>query len=90
MRKFLRKKANGDNEAREKRDELMAELKEAGEAIDAVYTNLSYVVDPDMIDCCIYELNALQLRYKIILNQVKEQDARACMALNNLQKSADI
>lgn len=90
MKIFFRQKKNRESAEREKIDELMEELKEARDAIDAVYTNLSYVVEPDMIDCCIYELNALQLRHKIILNQVKEQEARACMAVKNTEKTADI
>ena len=36
------------------------------------YTNLENVVDTEIIDCLIYELNATQIRYKVILNQVKE------------------
>lgn len=58
----------------EKRKELLMELDEAKNAINAIYTNFSYIVEPDMIDCCIYELNALQLRYKILLNQVKNEE----------------
>lgn len=28
------------------------------------YNNLENVVDPDLIDCYIYELNSVQMRYK--------------------------
>lgn len=90
MRFFLKQKSSRENVEREKIDELMAELKEARDAMDAIYTNLSYVVEPDMIDCCIYELNALQLRHKIILNQVKEQEASACMTVKKHKSTADI
>lgn len=71
-------------------EELLTELKETREAMDAIYKNLAYVVEPDMIDCCIYELNAVQLRHKIILNQVKSQEVRACMAVKESRRSADI
>ena len=74
---IFRDKKKEKDEQEVKRNELLVELKEAKDAMNAVYQNLSYVVDNDMIDCCIYELNALQLRYKIILNQVKDQEARA-------------
>lgn len=90
--KFIFKDRNKEdkNEEINKKNELLKELKQAREAIDAVYTNLSYVVEPDMIDCCIYELNALQIRYKIILNEVKAQEARACMSVKESPESADI
>ena len=51
--KFIFKDRNKEdkNEEINKKNELLEELKQAREAIDAVYTNLSYVVEPDMIDC---------------------------------------
>ena len=52
--------------------QLLLELKETQNALDTAYANLSYVVEPELIDCCIYELNAIQLRYKFILSQVKK------------------
>ena len=54
--------------------QLLLELKETQNALDTAYANLSYVVEPELIDCCIYELNAIQLRYKFILSQVKKVD----------------
>lgn len=96
MKLLFRDKGLDKNEKEElntqtsRRTELMEELKQARDAMEAVYSNLSYVIEPDMIDCCIYELNALQLRYKIILNQMKAEEARACMSLKNSEGSADI
>lgn len=55
----------------EKRLELLEELKEVQSDMDRTYANLSNVIDEELIDCLIYELNATQIRYKIILNQVK-------------------
>lgn len=51
--------------------QLLRELEATKTAMDTAYANLSYVVEPELIDCCIYELNAVQLRYKFILSQVK-------------------
>ena len=56
------------------RQELLRELEVTKNALDTAYANLSYVVEPELIDCCIYELNAIQLRYKFILSQVKKVD----------------
>ena len=36
------------------------------------YNNLENVVDPDLIDCYIYELNSVQMRYKFLLARIKK------------------
>lgn len=51
---------------------LIDELKEVRDDMNRAYTNLENVVDDELIDCLIYELNATQIRYKVILNQVKK------------------
>ncbi len=59
----------------EKKLRLLEELKEVQSEMDRTSVNLSNVVDEELIDCLIYELNATQIRYKVILNQVKEMNA---------------
>lgn len=66
------------------REELLRELEATKNAMETAYANLSYVVEPELIDCCIYELNAVQLRYKFILSQVKDYEALSYG--NNLSK----
>lgn len=61
------------NAEKKKREELQKELQEVQKALDRAYENFSYVVEPELIDCCIYELNAGQMRYKFLLKQMKEQ-----------------
>ena len=58
--------------AKRKKEELMQELKEVQKSLDRAYENFSYVVDPELIDCCIYELNAGQMRYKFLMRKMKE------------------
>ena len=41
--------------------------------IDA-YRNLENVIDPDLIDCYIYELNSVQMRYKFLLASIKKME----------------
>ena len=55
-----------------KKQVLMKELYIVQNDMERTYTNLENVVDTEIIDCLIYELNATQIRYKVILNQVKE------------------
>ncbi len=38
------------------------------------YKNFENVIDPDLIDSCIYEMNSLQLKYKFLLRKLKETD----------------
>lgn len=55
-------------------DALLDEIRKTKLALESAYSNFENVVDPDLIDCCIYEVNAVQLRYKFLLKQAKEQD----------------
>lgn len=67
-----RKLKKESEKARRKKEELMQELKEVQKSLDRAYENFSYVVDPELIDCCIYELNAGQMRYKFLMRKMKE------------------
>lgn len=55
-------------------DALLDEIRKTKLALESAYSNFENVVDPDLIDCCIYEVNAVQLRYKFLLKQAKEHD----------------
>lgn len=68
------KKKKAKNDMSDNKKQLLEELRETKNAMDTAYANLSYVVEPELIDCCIYELNAIQLRYKFILSQVKNSE----------------
>ena len=43
---------------------LRSEMEKTRQALDSAYAGFDYAVDPDMIDCYIYEINALHKRYK--------------------------
>jgi hypothetical protein len=64
MRFFLKKMPPKD-------DHLMKEIDQTKIALEAAYSNFQNVVDPDLIDSCIYQLNAVQNRYRFLLKQVK-------------------
>ncbi len=64
MKLFSRKKPPRE-------DLLIKEINKTKHALDAAYSQFEYVVDPDLIDSCIYELNAIQNRYKYLLKQAK-------------------
>ncbi|MDF2542596.1 MAG: hypothetical protein K0S47_2314 [Herbinix sp.] len=67
MRFFSKKKTPKD-------DYLINEINKTKLAMEAAYSNFENVVDPDLIDCCIFELNAVQKRYKFLLKQAKAAD----------------
>ena len=43
-------------------------------ALENAYLGFDNVTDPDLIDCYIYELNAVMKRYKFLLDQAAEMD----------------
>lgn len=51
---------------------LVREINMTRAALEAAYSNLDNVTDPDLIDCCIYQVNCEQLRYRYLLQKAKE------------------
>ena len=68
MNRIIKKSVFGD-----KRYELLLEdLDRTKHDLDSAYTNLSNAVEPDLIDCYIYEVQSVQMRYKFLLGRVKQ------------------
>ncbi len=67
MKLFSRKK-------RPHEDLLIKEINKTKLALEAAYSQFEYVVDPDLIDSCIFELNAIQNRYKYLIKQAKASE----------------
>ena len=53
---------------------LKDDLHQTARALQDAYNNLENVVDPDLIDCYIYEWNAAQLRYQFLLRKFKNME----------------
>ena len=53
---------------------LKDDLLQTTRALQDAYNNLENVIDPDLIDCYIYELNSVQMRYKFLLASIKKLD----------------
>lgn len=51
---------------------LLDDLKRTKSDLELAYANFENEVDPDLIDSCIYQVNAVQLRYKFLLGKVKQ------------------
>ncbi len=68
---FIAKKRNPPK----KEDFLKKALLEAQQNFENAYKGLANVNDPDLIDSYIYEINAANLRYKVLLRDVKTLDS---------------
>ena len=53
---------------------LLSELEKTKWALDSAQSNFENVVEPDLIDCYIYELQAIQMRYKFLLEKAKQSN----------------
>ena len=49
------------------------EIEKVKAQMDAAYSNFQNAVDPDLIDCCIFESNAAWKKYRFLLRQAKGQ-----------------
>lgn len=56
---------------------LINDIQRTAQDLQDAYRNLENVIDPDLIDCYIYELNSVQMRYKFLLTSLKKYDACA-------------
>ncbi len=59
------------------RQALQAQIEQPRHRIDSVRNHFEQVVDPTLIDCYIYELNAAQLRYQFLLRRFKSLEVDA-------------
>ncbi len=53
------------------REALKEEIEQIRHTLDCARNHFEQVVDPTLIDCYIYELNAAQLRYQFLLRRFK-------------------
>lgn len=58
----------------QERQALLKEIETTKQAHAVALSNLENITDPDLIDCYIYELNAVQVRYKFLLRLAKKNN----------------
>ncbi len=71
------KRRNPNKETDPRRQQLLDDLQKTKYALDCAYSNFENVVDPDLVDCSIYELKAVQMRYRFLLKQAELLDTTA-------------
>lgn len=57
-----------------RKQQLLEDIRKTKFALDCAYSNFENVVDPDLVDCSIYELKAVQMRYRFLLRQAELLD----------------
>lgn len=55
-------------------EQLLEDIRKTKLALDTAHSNFENALDPDLIDCCIYELNAVQKRYAFLLKQAQKSN----------------
>ena len=56
-------------------NELLREIERVKLQMENAYTNFQCAMDPDLIDCYIYESNAAWKRYRFLLRLAKKEKA---------------
>lgn len=69
---FILPKSSKTKNINQSYHDLMKDIAATKSALDIAYSNFENVVDPDLIDCYIYEMNAVQKRYKVLLERAKQ------------------
>ena len=60
----------------EERRQLLEGMRDTRAQLNHAYAQFNLYSDPDLVDACVYEINALQSRYSYFVRQVKQLDAR--------------
>lgn len=75
--------------------DLDEDIKKTRYALEIAYAGFDNAIEPDLIDCYIYEINSLMKRYNHLmelsaLKQVREQAAKAEAAKSGLHQKPSI
>ena len=71
---FASKKNAFSREQKREISELIRQIELSKTAVLSAQNQFEQVVDPTLIDCYIYELNAAQLRYQFLLRNLKKRE----------------
>ena len=72
--KFGRRKQGGPEE--EGRRQLMEEMAHTRLLLNQAYADFNVHSDPDLVDSCVYTINALRSRYSYLVRQFKRLECR--------------
>ena len=58
----------------ETKEDLLEDLKKTRYALEVAYSGFDNVTDHDLIDCYIYQVNAILKRYKFLLEKINMKE----------------
>lgn len=61
----------------EERHQLLESMADTRRKLNQAYSDFNAQSDPDLVESCVYEINALQSRYAYLARQMKELEHRA-------------
>ena len=73
---------SGDQEVPETKENLLEDLKKTRYALEVAYSGFDNVTDPDLIDCYIYQVNAILKQYKFLLQKISMQEEKEILVKN--------
>ena len=66
---------------------LLGELSDLRDALAAAYMRFDAAIEPELVDACVYEINAAQSRYNYHLRLIKERGGEAAFPSYSGQES---
>lgn len=69
-------KLSGVEELSETKEDLLEDLKKTRYALEVAYSGFDNVTDPDLIDCYIFQVNAILKRYKFLLEKITKKEEK--------------
>lgn len=72
-RKTLRRRS-GDHTEEEARRQLMEGMAQTRAELNHAYAQFNVHSDPDLVDSCVFAINALRSRYSYYVRQLKQLD----------------
>ena len=57
--------------------QLQQELSATNRALKEAYEKFNYVSEPELVEACVYEINALKARYNYLLRCIKERSSQS-------------
>ncbi|HPF28489.1 MAG TPA: DUF2508 family protein [Lachnospiraceae bacterium] len=72
MRVTFSQKNFPDSYNQAQKNSILDDISKTRFALENAYAGFDYALDPDLIDCYIYEVNSLMKRYKFLLEQAEK------------------
>ena len=72
--KFRRRRMLSPQE--EERQQLMEEMAQTRLLLNQAYADFNVQSDPDLVDSCVFTINALRSRHSYLVRQIKQLEAR--------------